>query len=322
MSSSLNSELRVYCVVVAYNGSKWIRQCIASLSNSSYPLNIIVVDNNSQDDTTDIIKKDFRQVDLILLPENSGFGGANNVGIGKALDKDADFVFLLNQDAWVEPETVEKLLNALRENYQYGIVSALHYTGSGNKLDAGFYSYILRDYSKDEIAKAMLLSDSEIKQVSFINAAAWLVSRPCFERVGGFSPLFFVYGEDNDYVNRVKFHGLKLGYLSNCKIYHDRETREESASFESLDKMTRYYQTKMKVRLSDINQKFPLVLVFSFIWLIKETVFHTFWRGKFFGPLAFIRVFFYSLSITVRVYKTREKTKSGGNFLFLESRLR
>jgi len=317
MGSSAPYNSEVYCVVVTYNGSQWIRQCLGSLLRSSFPLNIIVVDNNSKDDTVEIIREDFAQVDLILCSENLGFGKANNVGISKAISRDAEFVFLLNQDAWVEADTVEKLITALQKNAQYGTVSPLHYAASGKNLDKGFHNYLLREYSQNEIDVFIDHRSSEIKEISFANAAAWLISRRCLEKVGGFNPLFFLYGEDNEYVNRLKFHDFKLGILPGSKMYHDREARDESSSFESQIRITRYYQIKMIVRLTDANQRFVLAQLFAWIWLSKETLFHLFWKGRLFALPAFFKIFFYSISMISTVVEMRNKIETKNSFLFL-----
>ena len=67
-------------IIVTYNGSKWIRQCLNSVCSSSIVPHCIVVDNNSSDNTVDIIKQHYHDVELVQLKSNLGFGGANNIG--------------------------------------------------------------------------------------------------------------------------------------------------------------------------------------------------------------------------------------------------
>ena len=100
----------VYVVIVTCNGEKWVENCFDSLKNSSYPVETIVVDNSSTDNTVPRIKKAYSDVILIESDINLGFGRANNIGIKYALENQADYVFLLNQDAWIEKETIEKML--------------------------------------------------------------------------------------------------------------------------------------------------------------------------------------------------------------------
>lgn len=67
-------------IIVTYNGSKWIRQCLNSVYSYSIVSHCIVVDNNSSDNTVDIIKQHYHDVELVQLKSNFGFGGANNIG--------------------------------------------------------------------------------------------------------------------------------------------------------------------------------------------------------------------------------------------------
>ena len=67
-------------IMVTYNGSKWIRQCLDSVCSSSIVPHCIVVDNNSSDDTVEIIRKHYPEVELVQTKSNLGFGGANNIG--------------------------------------------------------------------------------------------------------------------------------------------------------------------------------------------------------------------------------------------------
>ena len=84
---------KVFVVIVTYNGVQWIRKCLQSCQD--YP--VVVVDNQSTDATVEIIQNEFPKVHLIEESKNHGFGQANNIGISYALNKGADYVFLLNQ---------------------------------------------------------------------------------------------------------------------------------------------------------------------------------------------------------------------------------
>ena len=94
--------MKIFAIVVTYNGMRWYDRCFGSLRNSDMPVETIVIDNASTDETVSYIKEHFHEVCLIESKENLGFAKANNIGIKRALDNGADYVFLLNQDAWVE----------------------------------------------------------------------------------------------------------------------------------------------------------------------------------------------------------------------------
>lgn len=220
--------MNIFCIVVIYNGTQnnWIKNCFSSILNSSIPITIIAVDNNSNDDSTSYIKTHFPEVQLIECEENLGFGKANNIGIEIALKNNCDFVFLLNQDARVNPDTIQKLALKLKQNPDFGIISPMHLNGTGSALDYNFSNYIIPSYCKNLYSDFVLNKVADkVYESDFICAAAWLLSRRCLEIVGGFNPTFFHYGEDDNYVHRLHYKGLKIGVDPFSTMYHDRENR-------------------------------------------------------------------------------------------------
>ena len=121
---------------------KWYDKSFSSLLMSSVPVNVLVIDNASTDGTIDYIRKHFPNIHLIESKENLGFSKANNIGIKYAIEKNADYIFLLNQDAWVETDTIEKLLQTFLHNKMVGIASPIHLNGTYAGLDSGFRHYI------------------------------------------------------------------------------------------------------------------------------------------------------------------------------------
>lgn len=93
---------RVLAIIVSYNFVGWMKRCLGSLRCSELPVDVVVIDNFSTDDTVQMIKKNYPEVRLICSNENLGFGRANNIGLRIALEENYDAAFLLNQDAWVE----------------------------------------------------------------------------------------------------------------------------------------------------------------------------------------------------------------------------
>lgn len=219
--------MTTHCIIVTYNGIEWIKKCLDSLQESSVILKVICIDNGSTDGTQNIIKS-YSSVKFIQSETNLGFGKANNIGINIALENSADYVFLLNQDAWIEKDTLKNLLEVITENENIEIASPIHLNGSGKALDKLFATYVAPKLSNDP---CLFMSDAYTHQlakyyeVDFVNAAAWLLSRECIEKVGLFDPLFYHYGEDVNYCQRLSYFKYKLAIVSGSKIYHDREDR-------------------------------------------------------------------------------------------------
>jgi GT2 family glycosyltransferase len=218
---------KVISIVVTYNGIRWVGKCLESLEASSYPTQILVIDNGSADATVSFIKKNFPFVELIESKSNRGFGQANNVGIRAALERKADYIFLLNQDAWVEAPTIGCLIALQEKTPEYGIISPLHLNGSGDNFDKYFLDYFMQS-NVGEYITSFVLSEKEppaIIKTSFVNAAAWCIAIACVENTGGFDPIFFHYGEDRNYIQRALFRGFKIGIAPQAKIFHDRDQR-------------------------------------------------------------------------------------------------
>lgn len=224
--------MKISTIIVTYNALRngWLYKCIASLQNSTTPTDVIVIDNASSDATVAEIKLHFPNVKLIASEENLGFGKANNIGIEHALKNNTDYFFLLNQDAWVEDDTIEKLANAFQKYTGFGVISPLHLTGDGSTLDLLFSKCLTPGETPDILADALLGKEKEIYE-GRANAAAWMLSRDCVKTVGGFNPTFFHYGEDSNYFHRLKFHHLKLGILTTTHIYHDRQYRKQKTDW-------------------------------------------------------------------------------------------
>ena len=112
--------IKLFAIVVTYKGYRWYERCFTSLRQSTIPVQTIVVDNASNDGTVEYIKEYFPEIHLIDSGENLGFGRANNIAMRYALDQGCDYVFLLNQDAWVEPDTFERLVKIHQRHPGYG----------------------------------------------------------------------------------------------------------------------------------------------------------------------------------------------------------
>jgi GT2 family glycosyltransferase len=214
--------MNLYIIIATYNAIPWLSKCL----ESTKPYAVVVVDNNSTDETVNFIKANYPGVTLLQQSKNLGFGQANNIGISYALKQGAEYVFLLNQDAYLDKDTVEKLMEVHKNHNEYGILSPIHLNGNGDKLDQNFSHYLNynanSDFYSDFILKKPLPT---VYEVPFVNAAGWLISRQCMETIGGFDPVFFHYGEDDNYCQRVLFHGLKIGVVPKVFLKHDRETR-------------------------------------------------------------------------------------------------
>lgn len=257
----------VFVIIVTYNGMPWLKKCLDSCANYL----VIIVDNASTDETVKFIEVNYPDVILIKQCVNLGFGKANNLGISYALKNGADYVFLLNQDAYMEKGSLRKLIEISKVHPEYGILSPFHLNWKGTKLEYYFAKFILKNI---EIYSDFVLNEKvkPLYEVPFINAAAWLIPRNIFEIVGGFDPIFHHYGEDNNFSQRLHFHDYKIGVVPNTFIFHDSKIRKEPNEY----LFTRsYYLNEVKqlqIKYANVNLNFSEADLRNEIKYIKKLI--------------------------------------------------
>lgn len=222
--------MKIFAVIVTYNAMTWIDKCLKSLVDSSISVLPIVIDNNSQDETVTHITNCYPNVILLPQSENRGFGQANNIGLEYAIKNRADYVLLLNQDAWISPDMLEVLMRFADDKT---ILSPKHLNGLGTALDKNFQTFTLRNLS-DQIVSTFLTNPQEKAYcVDFVNAACWLLPIKLVLQVGGFNPLFSHYGEDNQYVQRVLSIGGHVKVIPSVSVWHDRDQFGNKSIFDA-----------------------------------------------------------------------------------------
>ena len=217
------SSCSVFAIVVAYNGMRWYDRCIGSLIQSEVQVQTIVVDNASKDGSAEYLATHFPSIHLIESKENLGFGKANNLAMRYALDHECDYVFLLNQDAWIEPNTIGRLIDIHHRHPEYGLLGPVQLNANKTKVIDDVIQFLINpdNVNKKLFSDILLGTIEEVYPVAEINAAAWLLPRKTLETVGGFDPIFLHYGEDWNYLSRVLYHGMKVGLTPQLQVVHD-----------------------------------------------------------------------------------------------------
>lgn len=263
--------MKVFAIIVTYNGMKWIDKCLNSIVNQC---EVVVVDNNSSDATLKYIETNFPLVKVLSQTRNHGFGVANNIGINYALHNGADAVFLLNQDAFAQTDCVKKLIEAYHQNPSYGIISPIHLNGDGTAMDFTFQKVT---YMSPLISDLFLQNTSKtIYEINFINAAAWFVPKETLLKVGGFDPLFFLYGEDDNYCQRMLYHGFKIGIIPNATVYHDSNNSNYLSGTPGSEKYFRQFLNSVYIKYADINTENYKKLLKLKIYILRNVLINLF----------------------------------------------
>jgi len=218
----------VSVIVLSYNGEKWLENCLNSLVQNTYSnFNILVIDNCSLDNSVDIIKKYLPNVELILNDRNIGFAAGMNKGILYALSRQAEFVFLLNQDTVVDPNCLEELVKVARQNPRTGILAPVQFRYGSDQLHATFQKWLALNVGDSDL-ESLQRQDKTLFVVKEVLGPAMLISRKAIEAVGTFDPYYFANFEETDLCRRLRFHGFFNALCPQAFFWHDENLFDES----------------------------------------------------------------------------------------------
>ena len=203
--------------LVTYNNSKVIKKCINSIFNitNNIDFEIIIVDNNSADNTVKIIKNNFKDVKLIKNDKNIGFGAAHNIAIKLGKGK---YHLVINPDIIFTENTIEKLINFMEENTDIGLVSPKIVFPDGTiqylcKRSPCLFDLCVRRFTpgfiQDLFKKRIDYFEmretgyNKIMDVPYLSGSFMLFRRSILEEIGGFDENFYMYAEDADITQRA-----------------------------------------------------------------------------------------------------------------------
>lgn len=194
---------RVSIVVVSWNGFDDTRRCLESLRHLTYPArSVVLVDNGSTEPIGEL-----PEVELIRSDVNRGFAGGANLGIRRALEGDAAYVWLLNNDTEAEPGTLSTLVATAEADPRAGIVGGvLPDAWGGGTIDAW------TGVSKPATGPG--------DRLDYVTGACMLVRRAVFEEVGLFDEAYFFYFEDADLCLRARAAGWRLAVAPEARVAH------------------------------------------------------------------------------------------------------
>lgn len=256
-TSSKNADLAV--VIVSYNTCQLTLKCIASIINHSDKLQIeiIVVDNDSSDDSVHQIKTNYPSVTLIDNNENIGFGRANNIGFEYCK---ADYVLVLNPDTEIQPGCLSTCVNYLKQNPTVGVLGCKVYFESGQQQSTLFRFLSFRElffsiflpygvrksstvFGDERYAS---LDHNKEQQVEVVAGCFMMLPIQVVEQTNGFNPKFFMYSEEAEWCYRIQQLGYTIHYIPHAAIMHHGAASSEHLTAWKLIEMARGKITFMR----------------------------------------------------------------------------
>lgn len=246
-------------IIVTYNSERTVEKCIASVfaQTAALPLEVIVVDNASQDKTCEIVQEKFPKAALKKNNENKGFAAACNQAIGEAK---GEFVLLLNPDAFLQENCVSLLCDFMVKNPKCAAAGPSLWNSDGTFQSSAynfpnlpwvfFHLMRLSDWLPGKTALRGIIEPSSklgqqsASQVHWVTGACVLLRREAIEAVGNFDENFFLFFEEVDWCKRVHEKGWQVFYVPQARASHEIGGSSKSArslSFSSRYKSMQYY---------------------------------------------------------------------------------
>jgi GT2 family glycosyltransferase len=217
---------RVVTVVLNYRHYEDALRCVASLQASTYlDHNIVVVDNTEPERKWDGFRRRLdRCVELIDAGGNVGFAAGCNLGIRRALSVGAEFIWLVNPDVVVAPDTLERLIAAAERHPDAGVFGCrildnqhpprIHF--NGGVIDPA------RGGATAHRDQGLIDADvpDELREVDYVTGACFLVRRSVVRRVGPMPEEYFLYFEETDWCLRIRAAGWRLVLVPGTRVWH------------------------------------------------------------------------------------------------------
>jgi GT2 family glycosyltransferase len=242
--------MRLVAVVLNWNGGDDTPRALASLAG----IETICVDNGSSDGSDAEVERRFPDVELLRMGANLGFAGGNNAGIRKALERGAEWVLLVNNDAVAEPGIADALADAAAARPDAGLLACkVLFEDGGSVMYAGasFNAWLGYSGRRDGYGKPDRFS--ELRDVGRADGAAMAISRVALERAGELDESLFAYVEDVEYSLRVRAAGLAVVFVPDAVVRH-----KGSASTGGTASTTNlYYSSRNTIVVAERHRPLP-----------------------------------------------------------------
>jgi hypothetical protein len=270
---------KVCIIILNWNGKELLKDCLSSLFKLTKYGNykVIVVDNGSTDNSTEFIKQNFPNVDVLALDKNYGFPTGNNRGIRYALERyNPNYLILLNNDTKIiQKDWLTKMVEVAESDKKIGVVGCKLLYPNDEIQHAGviFKNYAFRNRGQGEKDKGEY---DIIEDTFFASGSCFLIKKTLIQEIGFLDEIYSPFlGEEMDYFFRARKAGFKVMYCGKSKIIH-----KGGISLHKIDNSKRsFIQTRNALILSFRYCSFSMKL----LELLKSV------KRNFLTPIIFIK---------------------------------
>lgn len=211
-------RIDILVILVNYEGTQLTDECIKSINNSSISVDIMVIDNNSSDNSISEVCKFYNNVIFKKLDENIGFAGANNIGFKYAIKHKYSYVMMLNNDTVISDTLIQKLVNECNDNqvsvpcmYYYDQPQKIYYAGGTLDKKRGTTHH----YGQYDIP--LEVNDCFC---DFATGCCIMMTTKMISNIGYLDDTYFMYYEDTEYSIRMLKNGIKVKFVAEAKLWH------------------------------------------------------------------------------------------------------
>jgi GT2 family glycosyltransferase len=223
------SDPLVYVLVLNYCSTEDTLESINSIRQLDYPnLCLLAMDNASPDGGGDILRDNIPKDEFIQLPKNTGYAGGNNEGIRRALQEGADYVFIVNPDVRLSPDSIRSYVDIMEADKTIGALNPIQLCHDDKTIDDKFRRGIFESHQHP--TPQLNKNNTEQWEVRKLYGAALMLPVVTIRKVGAFDPLYFAYGEEEDLCRRITYHGLRLVVTAKSPVRHLRTKENEGVS--------------------------------------------------------------------------------------------
>ena len=237
-------------IIVNYNSGEELIVCIKSirryLTNVSYE--IIVVDNNSTDNSRELLRINFKNIQKIFLKKNTGYAFANNYAMEQC---NGDYILLLNPDTYIKNNSIKQMIDFLDSKPDVGVLGPLLIDPNGKiQLPSSNFpdlkqqilymlscKFLLNRIARSSEQRVALKLKNPF-EVDWVSGACFMLKRTIYETIGGLDERFFLYAEDVDWCIRIKDSGWKIFCHPSIEVVHIRGVSSKKKIYSLLT--TRY----------------------------------------------------------------------------------
>ena len=261
---------KIAVVLVNYNGKEILADCIESLKcNSENDIDILVVDNGSEDNSMESIESRYWFVHTEYLGRNMGFGSGCNRGMEISFLNGAQYVLLLNTDTEIEKGMISELLKHCDDNT---LAIPRIYKDKADKDGSLWYSGGNINFETADVDQTLYPYDSQNgannmpKEVGFATGCCMMISKVIWEKTGGFDEGYFLYYEDADFCMRLRKCGIRILYVPKAALWH----KVGGSAGGEASAVSQYYTVRNRLFFADKYKQYIKSDVIGILKIIME----------------------------------------------------